>query len=240
MDFAFCYGHLIGLPNATFKSGITTCWSPSPIVPSSGTCGTIWQKAIAVTACVRSWWCLQQSGDIRDRNKGDQDSYRGIETTPESKLFYVVSLLHYTRESVMIEERKSSNTKWSLIIYILSATLEASFILQCTIRILPHDHTHCYQHLYPSNHTISSNLATPHTTSLSYKAILPPLHSILTPPSPLQTAPPIWNTNHCVIPLYINISLFSYCHSQTWGVMVCPPEVQGRPSTFSNGSGFPE
>jgi hypothetical protein len=52
-------------------------------------------------------------------------------------------------------------------------------MLQCTIQISSYDLTHHFLIPYRNNHAISSDVATPQPTSLSYKIILPPSRRFL-------------------------------------------------------------
>jgi len=94
----------------------------------------------------------------------------------ESKLFQSYNLLCYTREWVKREEKEILQCQKPLFIYSVSATLESSPMLWCTICIFTHGLTHHDQNSNQHQHATSPDVATSQSNSLCSKIMPPPLH----------------------------------------------------------------
>ena len=103
---------------------------------------------------------------------GDMDvaklNSKCVSRNKDQNIFQDRTIACYTRERVKREEKEILQHQNTLFIYNLSTTLEPSSMFRCTIRILSHDLTHPSILPYRNNHAISSDVATPQTTSLSY------------------------------------------------------------------------
>jgi hypothetical protein len=128
-----------------------------------------------------------------------------------------------------IQENEYRETKMNppmpsspLFIESLSRKLESFHVLRCIIRIFAHDHTHHYQNCYHYQHTTSTDVATPGTSSLLFYLILSPPWIISMPSTHLALSPLLCVSysfrigSYCTIPItcYLNCDRVSLLGSR--------------------------
>jgi len=94
-------------------------------------------------------------------------------------------------------------------------------VLQCTIGIYPHDLIHHYHNSSQYNDATLPDIATPQTTSIWYRMMLQPPHSILMPILRLSVSPLLCNTTS--IPLSPK---WSFCTSPIPTCQLCHARFQ--------------
>jgi len=92
------------------------------------------------------------------------------------KLFSSIVYCFAIHKNEREKKWKSSSKKFTFCVYTLSTTLKWLLMLWYAIWILSYNLIHHIQNHYQYKHTTLSDIATPQTTSLSYKIILPPLY----------------------------------------------------------------